>query len=168
MNFKELNIDDFKCNPFSKIGKDWMLISSGTAEKFNTMTASWGGLGVMWGKNVAFTFIRPQRYTKEFVDSNEHFSLCFFDDSYKKTLSYLGSVSGRDENKIEKCGLTPCFANSVPCFKEANLVLVCRKLYVQEMIPSCFIDENLDGKWYEKVDYHFMYVSEVEKIFVGI
>lgn len=168
MSFKELNIDDFNCNPFSKIGKDWMLISSGTAEKFNTMTASWGGFGVMWGKNVAFTFIRPQRYTKEFVDNNERFSLCFFDDSYKKSLSYLGSVSGRDENKVEKCGLTSCFVDGVPCFEEADLVIVCRKLYVQEMVDSCFVDGSLDGKWYENEDYHFMYVSEVERIVVGI
>lgn len=166
MDFKNLNVDDFKCNPFSKIGKDWMLISSGTEEKFNTMTASWGGLGVMWGKNVAFTFIRPQRYTKEFVDSNERFSLCFFDDSYRKSLSYLGSVSGRDENKIEKCGLTHCFVDGVPCFEEANCILICKKLYVQEMTPNCFIDDSLDVKFYENNDYHFMYVSEIEKVLI--
>lgn len=165
-NFKELNINDFICNPFSKIGKEWMLITAGSPDKINTMTASWGSLGVMWGKNVAFTFIRPQRYTKEFVDSNERFSLCFFDDSYKKTLSYLGSVSGRDEDKITKCGLTPCFLDGIPCFEEASSILLCKKLYSQEIKPNYFIDETLNGKWYGSKDYHTMYVSEIEKIFV--
>ena len=83
-NLKEQNIEDFICNPFFKIGKEWMLITAGTKEKINTMTASWGSLGVMWGKNVAFTFIRPQRYTKEFIDDNNTFSLCFFPEEYKK------------------------------------------------------------------------------------
>ena len=87
-NLKEQNIEDFICNPFFKIGKEWMLITAGTKEKINTMTASWGSLGVMWGKNVAFTFIRPQRYTKEFIDDNNTFSLCFFPEEYKKDLSY--------------------------------------------------------------------------------
>ena len=166
MNFKKLDINDFVCNPFSKIGKEWMAISSGDAKKSNSMTASWGGLGVMWGKNVTFTFIRPQRYTKEFIDSHDKFSLCFFDDKYKKSLSFLGSVSGRDNaDKMDNCGLTTCFLDDVPCFEEAKLVLICKKLYVQEMKPDCFIDTALDSKWYERKDYHFMYVSSIENIF---
>ena len=165
MELKKLNQEEFICNPFTKIGKEWMLISSGDNSKFNTMTASWGGLGVMWGKNVAFTFIRPQRYTREFIEKNEQFSLCFFDTTFQKTLSYLGSVSGRDENKIEKCGLTPDFIENVPYFKEAKLVLICKKLYCQEMSPSCFLENSLDEKWYPNKDYHFMYVSEIEKIY---
>lgn len=88
-NFKELKISEFMCNPFSKIGTDWMLITAGNKKIFNTMTASWGSFGFMWGKNVVFTFIRPGRYTKEFVDWNDKFSLCFFNDDYKKVLSYL-------------------------------------------------------------------------------
>ena len=164
-NFKELNIDNFACNPFSKIGKEWMLITAGNTNKINTMTASWGSLGVMWGKNVAFTFIRPQRYTKTFVDSEEYFSLCFFDEFYKKTLSYLGSTSGKNEDKISKSELTPYFIDNVPCFEEANLILICKKLYVQELKPDCFLDLNLDNKWYELKDYHSMYVSEIEKIY---
>ena len=166
MNFKELKIDDFICNPFSKIGKAWMAVSAGDINNFNSMTASWGSLGVMWGKNVAFTFIRPQRYTKKFIDKFDKFSLCFFDECYRKSLSFLGSVSGNnDGDKMSKCGLTSKFIDDVPCFEEAKLVLICKKLYMQEMKPDCFISSDLDSKWYENKDYHFMYVSEIEKIY---
>ena len=164
MEFQEQKLDDFTCHPFTKIAKEWMLISSGSPNHFNTMTASWGGLGTMWGKSVAFTFIRPQRYTKEFIDQQERFSLCFFDKRYQKTLSYLGSVSGRDENKIETCDLTPMFLDGVPCFEEANCILLCKKLYCQEMLPTSFLDTSLDTQWYPHKDYHFMYVSEIEKV----
>lgn len=129
------------------------------------MTASWGALGVMWGKNVAFTFIRPQRYTKKFVDNNETFSLCFFPEEYKKVLSYLGSVSGKDEDKISKTNLTFDFIDNTPYFNEASLVLVCKKLYVQNLNPECFVLPELDNKWYENKDYHTMYVSEIQKIY---
>ena len=165
-NFKEQNIENFICNPFSKIGKEWMLITAGDKEKFNTMTASWGSLGVMWGKNVAFTFIRPQRYTKEFIDNKDTFSLCFFDENFKKDLSYLGSVSGKNEDKISKTDLIVDFIENTPYFKEASLVMICKKLYAQNLEPNCFIDKSLDNKWYENKDYHTMYVSEIQKIFI--
>ena len=164
-NFKEMNFDDFNTNPFSKIGKEWMLITAGTKERINTMTASWGAFGVMWGKNVAFTFIRPQRYTKKFIDNNECFSLCFFPEEYKKDLSYLGSVSGKDEDKISKTNLTFDFIDNTPYFNDASLVLVCKKLYVQNLEPECFVLPELDNRWYENKDYHTMYVSEILKIY---
>lgn len=164
-NFIEQNIKDFICNPFTKIGNEWMLITAGNKQNFNTMTASWGTLGIMWGKNVAISFIRPQRYTKEFVDSNDTYSLCFFPEEYKKDLSYLGTVSGRNENKIEKCNLTPIFLDNTPCFEESNLVFICKKLYHQDIKPECFIDNSLDQKWYESKDYHTMYFSEILKIY---
>lgn len=164
-NFRELSVNDFMVNPFSKIGKEWMLITAKNKEKTNTMTASWGSLGVMWGKNVAFTFIRPQRYTKEFIDSQDYFTLCFFDSTYQKTLSYLGSVSGKDEDKIKQSNLTTCEFDSTIGFQEAKLILVCKKLYQQELQPNCFIDSTLDTKWYPSKDYHTMYVSEIEKIY---
>ena len=106
-----------------------MLVTAGNEEKVNTMTASWGGLGVMYGKNVAYVVIRPQRYTKEFVDREDTFSLSFFDKEYRKTLNYLGTVSGRIENKIEKSGLTLVYYNGTPYFDEENNVLICRKLF---------------------------------------
>ena len=164
-DFKEMNFDDFNFNPFTKIGKEWMLITAGKKDKINTMTASWGSLGVMWGKNVAFTFIRPQRYTKEFIDNNETFSLCFFTEEFKKDLSYLGSVSGKAEDKISKTNLTSDFINNTPYFVEASLVFICKKLYMQNITPNGFIIPELNSKWYENNDYHTMYVSEIQKIY---
>ena len=95
MGFKEISAEELQFNPFTKIGKEWMLVTAGDQEKHNTMTASWGGVGVMWGKNVVSVYIRPQRYTKEFVDANELFTLSFYDESYRKALNICGSKSGR-------------------------------------------------------------------------
>lgn len=163
-DFKNLDIHDFVLNPFDKIGNEWMLITAKNNSKVNAMTAAWGGLGFMWGKNVSFIVIRPQRYTKEFIDNSDKFSLCFFDEKYKKTLSYFGTVSGRDEDKIAKSNLTLVDFDNVPIFEEANLVLVCKKLYRQTILPNCFIDTSLDEKWYPIKDYHDLYVSEIEQI----
>ena len=99
--FQPYPIDLMEMNPFTKIGKEWMLITAGDEKKANTMTASWGGVGVLWGKNVVYIFVRDTRYTKEFIDNGETFSLTFLDESNKGALKYLGAVSGRDENKIE-------------------------------------------------------------------
>lgn len=98
------------------------------------MTASWGGFGVMWGKNVAVTVLRPQRYTKEFIDQTDSFTLSFYDDTFKKDLSYLGSVSGRDEDKISKTRLTPTDANGIPYFEEAKIVLICKNCMLSRWI----------------------------------
>lgn len=166
-NFKEIKAEEINENTFEIIGKNWMLI---TAEKssgeVNTMTASWGGLGVLWRKNVAFIFIRPQRFTKEFVDRAERFSLTFFDESYRKQLGYLGTVSGRDENKIEKARLTVEHEEGVPVFKEAETVIICRKLYAQTLEEKFFIDKDSDKECYPDKDYHIMYVGEIEKVLV--
>jgi len=129
--------------------------------KTNAMTASWGGLGVLWGKKVAFVFIRPQRYTKKFVDDAENFSLSFFEESYKPMLGYMGKVSGKDEDKIKKSGLTVQDKDGAPVFKEASLTLVCRKMYRQTLEEDCFIDKTNIGKWYPQKDYHDMYVAEI-------
>ena len=166
MGFKKVDVKTLDMKPFEKIGSEWMLISAAKDGKANTMTASWGGVGVMWGKNVAFIVLRPQRYTKEFVDAAETFSLSVLDESFRKTYSYLGSVSGRDEDKIAKSGLTVSHEHATPYFEEADTVLVCRKLYVQEYRPECFADQELDTKWYPNKDYHVMYIAEIEKVLI--
>lgn len=165
-NFKKLNLNDFTVNPFKKIGNEWMLITASDGIKANAMTASWGGLGVMWGKNVAFVVIRPQRYTKEFVDKSEKFSLCFFDESYKKTLSYFGTVSGRNENKIKNSNLNIVNIDNVPVFEEADMVIICKKLYRGHIKPEHFVDGSLEIQWYPDKDYHDLYFAEIEKILV--
>lgn len=139
-----------------------MLVSATDKDgKTNAMTASWGGLGVLWGKKVAFVFIRPQRYTKKFVDYAENFSLSFFEESYKPMLGYMGKVSGKNEDKIKKSGLTVQYKDGAPVFKEASLTLICRKMYRQTLEEDCFIDKTNIGKWYPQKDYHDMYVAEI-------
>jgi len=162
--YKILTADQFRKNPFQIIGKEWMLITAGNSEKANTMTASWGGLGVMYGKNVAYVVIRPQRYTKEFVDREDTFSLSFFDKEYRKVLNYLGTVSGRDEDKIAKSGLTLVDYEGTPYFDEANLVLICKKLFRQPLNSENLLDEKLIRAWYPNGDYHTLYIAEVTKI----
>ncbi len=164
--FKEISIDELQLNPFTKIGKEWLLITAGNKEKFNTMTASWGGLGVIWNKNAITTYIRPQRYTKEFVDGNATFTVAFFDEKYKKALSICGSASGRDTNKVENASLTAYFVDETVAFEEASMIVVCKKMYQQTMTPEDFIETENIERWYPEADFHTMYISEIVKVLV--
>ena len=166
MEFKEIAPEDFNESVFKVIGKDWLLLSGTVNRKTNAMTASWGGMGIMWGKPVAFVFVRPQRYTKEFLDNGDGMAISVFDESYRKLLGYFGSVSGRDEDKITKAGLTKVEDNGQVYFGEARIAMVCRKLYAQEMKSECFIDKESEERWYPNKDYHTMYVMEIEKLLV--
>ena len=166
MSFKEVNAENLVINPFTKIGSDWMLITAGDGEKFNTMTASWGGMGVCWGKNVVTAYIRPQRYTKEFVDANDLFTLSFFDSQYRPALNICGSLSGRDCDKVAKAGLTPYFVDGTTAFHEADMILVCRKMYQGAMTPENFIAKENISKWYPDKDFHTMYISEILKVLI--
>lgn len=166
MNFKETNIENLHFNPFIKIGTDWMLITAGDKKNFNTMTASWGGVGVFWGKNIVILYIRPQRYTREFIENNDYLTLSFFKPEYKKALNICGTLSGRDTDKISKAGLTPYFIDGTTAFKEANEILVCKKLYKDTMPPKNFIAKENDEKWYPDKDYHFMYIAEIKRFLV--
>lgn len=166
MSFQEIDVKQMQGNPFCMIGDEWMLITAGDERKFNTMTASWGGVGIMWGKTVATAYIRPQRYTKEFVDEQEYFTLSFFGGAQKKAMGYLGSVSGREEpDKIQKTDLHPEMVGGHMAFAEASLVLVCRKLYAQEMKAECFLDKNEIEQWYPEKDFHTMYMAEIVKAY---
>ena len=151
--------------PFEMIGKDWMLITAEKNGRANTMTASWGGMGVIWNKNVAFVFIRPSRYTKEFVDNTDRFSLTFFGEEYREKLTYLGRVSGRDEKKIENAGLTLCDVDGVPSFTQAETVIVCKKLYAQDMKEDCFVSSDFFEKMYPSGDVHTLYVAEIDNVY---
>lgn len=163
-DFKEINIKDFSPNPF-EIKDKWMLISAAKPDgSVNTMTASWGSFGIMWNKEVVFVVIRPQRFTREFVESSESLSLTFFDDSYKKALAYLGKVSGRDEDKITKAGLSVVMDNEVPYFEEAERVIFAKKLFVQRIEEGAFLDEKIIDRWYPEKDFHYLYIAEITKV----
>ena len=135
-------------NVFSLIGDEWMLITAGTAEALNTMTASWGGLGVIWGAPAATCYIRPQRYTKEFVDREEYFTLTFFSEEYRKALSLCGSKSGREADKVKECGFT---VKTAQCGAP------------QEMDPNN-IPQDVKEKFYPQKDYHTLYIGEIVEV----
>lgn len=162
--FERIDPKSLDQNVFSLIGDQWMLLTAGTGEKCNTMTASWGGLGVLWGKPVATVYIRPQRYTLEFVEREEKFTLAFFGEEYRKALALCGSKSGRDIDKVKECGFTVETADGAPYFAEADLVLVCKKAYWQDMDPTHFLDGEIDGKWYPEKDYHRIFIGEIETV----
>jgi flavin reductase (DIM6/NTAB) family NADH-FMN oxidoreductase RutF len=165
-NFKTITPEAFTGNPFTMIGTDWMLLCAQKADgKTNAMTAAWGGMGVMWSMNVAYVVIRPQRFTKEFVDTAHTFSLSFFEEQ-KKMLGYMGKVSGRDEDKIKQSGLTVLHEGNTPYFEEAQVAMICKKLYVQPFKPECFVAPDIDAKMYPDHDYHTMYIAQIEKILV--
>jgi flavin reductase (DIM6/NTAB) family NADH-FMN oxidoreductase RutF len=149
-------------NPFKLIGKDWMLIAAGDLESFNMMTASWGALGELWDKRVAFCVIRPQRYTFPFMERATHYSLNFFGESYRPALDFCGSRSGRDVDKAKETGLTAVAGTGGAVhFAQARLVLECRKLYAQDIDPARFVDQTIPPQIYPKRDFHRMYIGEI-------
>ncbi len=159
--YTEIKPEDLNENPFRLIGKDWMLITAGKMNSFNTMTASWGGVGVLWHKNVCTIYIRPTRYTYEFIEKTGLFTLSFFPETQRNILKICGSRSGRDTDKVSEAGLSPVesSAGSVS-FKEARLIVECRKIYAQDIKPELFLDPDID-KNYPNNDYHRMYIGEV-------
>ena len=167
-SFQPYPTELLEINPFSKIGTEWMAVTAGDKEHVNTMTASWGTLGVLWGKNVVNIFIRESRYTKEFVDKQDTFSLTFFDMKDKENklaLKYFGAVSGRKENKIENAKMHIDYsANGTPYIDEGNLVLICRKMSATKILPEQFLDTDIAESWYKDGDYHTMYVAEITEV----
>ena len=130
------------------------------------MTASWGAMGVMWGKNVVTVYIRPQRYTKEFVDAQEFFTVSFYGEECREALNICGTKSGRDGDKEAEAGLTPYYLDGTTAFQEAEMIFVCKKQYHQEMKPEFFDEKENDTKWYPDKDYHTLYMGEITKILV--
>lgn len=161
--FQPFPIEQLEINPFEKIGKEWALVSAGSKQRANTMTISWGGVGVLWGKNVAFVFVRDSRYTKEFIDSNDFFSVSFLGSQYKEALNYCGSHSGRDEDKLNNAGLNWNYKLSIPFIDEGNLILLCQKLSATKITEDSFISPDIK-KWYADGDMHTMYVAEILEV----
>ena len=169
MTFKEISIEERELNPLTKLDKEWALVTAGNRAKSNTMTVSWGGMGVIWNKNVVTVYIRPQRYTKEFIDSQERFTLSFFAPEYKKDLGVLGRTSGRDLDKVAQVGFTPAYLEGdVVTYEQAQLVFSCRKLYADAIKPECFLDGELDVRNYPEHDYHTLYMGEIEHVYQRI
>ena len=160
---RELDPKTLGENVFELFDDRWALITAGTPAAYNTMTASWGGLGVLWNKPVAVIYVRPQRYTYAFLEENDWFTLSFLPEELREVLVYCGSASGRDGDKFAACGIHPAFSeHGVPYVQEAELVLVCRKRYWNDLDPAHMDEVGLAH--YEARDYHRMYIGEIVKV----
>ena len=163
-NFERVDFDRFE-SVFGRIGKDWMLIGASDGKRDNIMTASWGCLGYLWRRPVAVCFIRPQRYTYEITEESDRLSLSFFEgEGHREALVWCGRNSGRDGDKFEGSGLTKEFSeNGVPYPEEASFVLLCRKLYVDDIRECAFVDQSILDE-YKARDFHRVYICEIEEI----
>ncbi len=162
--FLEIDIRDVKKNLTKAISDEWMLISAGDEHKSNMMTASWGLTGELWFRDVAVCFIRPQRYTLEFVEKNDTFALSFFGTGEKQALSLCGSKSGREVDKIKETGLTPVYSDGTVYYEQAKLVLICKKIAVSEVTPQNILDKTVLERCYPEKDYHKVFVGEIVKV----
>ena len=158
-----------KENAFKLIGSDWMLVAAGKKDKFNMMTASWGGIGWLWNKPVVFVFIRPERYTHIFLEREDRFTLSFFTDDWKDALKFCGSKSGRDYDKCKETGLSGiALETGAITFAEARLALDCRKLFKTTMAEANFIDKSVLARWYNANpggSLHDGYIGEIEGVY---
>jgi flavin reductase (DIM6/NTAB) family NADH-FMN oxidoreductase RutF len=148
---------------FQNIGNEWALLTAGDAAHFNTMTIGWGSVGFIWQRPVVTVLVRPPRYTHEFMDEFERFSVSFYDQKYRKALTLLGSKSGRDTDKIALSGLTPVFVDGVPTFKQAYLTVIARKIYRGQLESAGFLVPAIDAELYPEKDYHTVYFAELLK-----
>ena len=164
--FKTVLPEELSGNFIKMIGHDWMLITAGKENDYNTMTAAWGGIGFLWQKPVAYTFVRPVRHTFLFTEKYDYFTLCFFNEKYRKILSYCGANSGKNVDKAKETGLIPFSVEGMStAFEQAELILLCRKLYYDDIKPANFQDDAID-KHYPLKDYHRMYIGEIVKCYV--
>jgi Conserved protein/domain typically associated with flavoprotein oxygenases, DIM6/NTAB family len=163
--FKEISPLKINENSIKMIGSDWMLITAGDKSRFNTMTASWGFMGEIWGEHAIIAMIRPQRYTFEFIEKSNVFTLSFLEDGNKDTLNLCGTRSGRDIDKISATGLIPVFKDDIIFFEQAKLVLVCEKMYASDFDPEKFTDKSLPQRIYSADDYHRVYIAKILKVY---
>lgn len=148
---------------FNAFHTDWALLTAGNFEDYNTMTVSWGGLGTLWNKSVATVYVRPNRYTYQYMESNDYFTVSFYPEEYRKDLALLGKLSGRDGDKVAKTTLSPVNLGDSVTFAQARRTLLCRKLYAQDLDPKVIPQEVMDSA-YAKEPVHRMYIGEVIQI----
>lgn len=167
--FSPLDVKQLNENIFRLLDDEWMLVTAGSMKHFNTMTASWGGFGILWNRPVAFVFIRPQRYTFEFTEKHDQFTLSFFGQEHREVLSYCGSRSGRNVDKVKETGITPLATPSGNiCFIESKLVFECKKLFRNDFLAEHFMEKELTGNYYPEKDFHRMYIGEITSAFERI
>ncbi len=154
---------EFNADAFHIFDRDWALVTAGDLERFNTMTVSWGGLGTLWGRPVATVYVKPLRYTHDFLERSDVFTVSFYPAQYRKALTVLGTLSGRDGDKVGKAGLTPVAAGDGVTFREACKTLVCRKIYRQDMDVAA-MPADVAEAFYKTEAPHTMYIGQVLEI----
>ena len=165
--FKKINFDQFNENPFTLFKKDYALITVGTMDNHNTMTVGWGALGVLWRDEIAIAYVKPTRYTFEFMNSTSHFVFAWFDDSEKskEILKFCGTKSGRDYDKDHECGLTPFELDSGIAYEEARLLIVCEIIYEDQFKEENMIDKDIMSI-YPDSKLHHRYIGKIKGIYV--
>lgn len=163
-DFQPYPIESLEFDPFTQFRNKWGAITAGADGKVNTMTASWGCVGELWGKDVGLIFVRDSRYTKEFIDKSDTFSISFFDDRYHAALKYLGQVSGRDEDKIQSARLHVNYIEDIPFIDEGNFIILCRKIAAVKLTEETFLSKEILPTWYADGDFHTMYVGEIIQV----
>lgn len=164
---KQITPAELNLSPFTKWSTEWALITAADGKKVNTMTAAWGGLGVVWSKNVVTVYVHPDHYTHEFLEKTDKFSVTFFKDQ-KAALNLLGTVSGRDRDKIKESGLTVEWADGTPVFKEAVLTITCEMIYKEELRRENFLSKEIADRCWNPASpsLHSMYIGEVKGIYI--
>ena len=167
LGFAPVDVKALDLNPFTAIGDRWMLITAGDEASSNTMTASWGFMGIMWGKPAVTVAIRQSRHTKTFVD-DDTFTISFYPDSMKKALGFCGSKSGRDyetNGKAKAAGLTALSVDGTTAYEEAEMIFVCRKMFAAKLGEEDFIDKSIIGSMYGDKDWHTAYIAEITAVY---
>jgi len=160
--FRQIRPTDITDNVFKLLDKDWMLVTAGNLGDYNTMTASWGHLGILWNLPVAIAYIRPQRHTYGFANRFDEYTLSFFPERYRIALQFCGTRSGRDHDKAAETGLTPVQTErGNVIFQEARLVLECRKIYQDDLKKRNFLVPEIAAKNYPKNDFHRFFMGQV-------
>lgn len=168
-DMKSIDILELDDNLIKAVGKEWMLVTAGEKDYFNTMTASWGGMGWLWNRPVAFVFVRPERYTHEFMEKYSRVSLSFLGEENRNILSFCGTKSGRDTDKVKETGLIPYITeNGTVLFEQSRLSMECRKVFKMRLDEAGFIDKSILERWYNEKEggLHDLYILEIDKVWV--
>ncbi len=148
---------------FSQFNDRWALLSAGPAEHHNTMTVSWGGMGTLWGRPVVTVYIRPERYTYQFMNQYDFFTVSFFPEQYRDALSLMGSCSGRDTDKEAAAGLTVRDLGKAVSYEGAETVLLCKKIYWQDLDVEHMPAEIVRSRYAGEAP-HRLFIGEVTDI----
>ena len=167
MALKRINPEEWTANPFEAIGKQWLLLTAGNeADGWNTMTCSWGALGVMWNKPALTCYVRHSRHTFGFMEQQDTFTVTFFGEEQRKALAFCGAHSGRDCDKAAETGLHPVTIDGGVTFSEAKAVLVCKKKFASDIDPNA-LPADIRNSFYADGDAHKMYIGEITACYIA-